>query len=135
MKETKIERYKSFKDYRDGYQKGYKDGVDSYAFHAELMKAQAEKTEIMAHINDKDVLIVETNPAHVKYIEVNGEGRVKHFFKWLGGEWIDSADGGYKCKHCGYKAPYDSELDDYYFSCFCPNCGDHMKNGEGRENE
>lgn len=49
------------------------------------------------------------------------------------GEWVDidiCAEDMY-CSVCGGIAPVDCEKEEFYKSNFCPNCGAHMKGGEG----
>lgn len=48
------------------------------------------------------------------------------------GKWIrDSLTGHISCSNCKMTAPGDCELEDFYESDFCPNCGAKM---DGKEN-
>lgn len=40
--------------------------------------------------------------------------------------WVTGADGMPKCSNCGYNPAYDTALDDFFYSGFCPNCGARM---------
>ena len=47
-------------------------------------------------------------------------------------KWIrDSLTGHISCSNCKMTAPGDCELEDFYESDFCPNCGAKM---DGKEN-
>ena len=41
-------------------------------------------------------------------------------------EWKNNKDDYPECSVCGYMPMYDPNMDDIYYSPFCPNCGAMM---------
>lgn len=47
------------------------------------------------------------------------------------GEWRNNKNDYPECTECGYMPMYDPNMDDIYYSSYCPNCGAEMG---GRDN-
>lgn len=43
------------------------------------------------------------------------------------GRWENDKDCIPRCSCCSYIPEYNSHIDDYYYSDFCPNCGARME--------
>ena len=74
----------------------------------------------------REKMLLEENPECEQFVPVEDVVEVKH------GKWIrDSLTGHISCSNCKMTAPGDCELEDFYESDFCPNCGAKM---DGKEN-
>ena len=56
--------------------------------------------------------------------------KMDYFFRRRGAEWEENENDLPVCSSCGYMPLYDPAQDDFYYSAFCPDCGEEMKNGK-----